>query len=120
MNPSWFSCTNGRRSLALANAVTIGPLLCSKTAIDLRVAGNQRNVEGIIRLAERSRPRPRLPTTSPLQREGPPRLGAKDPLFCNVLPGLFFDQNLWMDTAEDKASGVNWGSCLDCIFKLIF
>lgn len=70
MNPSWFSCTNGGRGSALASAATIGPLLCSKTAIDRRVAGNQRNVEGIIRLAVCSLPE--LPTTPPLQRGGPP------------------------------------------------
>ncbi len=69
MNPSWLSCTNGGRGSALANAATIGPLLCSKTAIDRRVAGNQRNVGGIIRLAVQSLPE--LPSTFPPQRERP-------------------------------------------------
>jgi len=49
MNLSWFSCTGGAGGLALAKAATMGPLLCSKTAIDLQVAGNHRDVEGIIK-----------------------------------------------------------------------
>lgn len=56
-------------TLALVNAATIGLLLCSKTAIDRQVAVNQRNVEGIIRLAVHPLPQPL--TTSSLQREGP-------------------------------------------------
>lgn len=63
MNPSWFSCTSGvgdgrapAPAPALANAATIGPLLCSKTAIDPRVAGNQRDVGGIVRPALHSPP----------------------------------------------------------------
>lgn len=114
MNPSWFSCTNGGDSLAPVSASTIGPLLCSKTAIDLLVAGNQRDVEGIIRLAVRSLPR--LHTTSHLQREGsplavqPPARGASStqcpdvcPFFShNLLLLLLFSQIRWKGTVGEE------------------
>lgn len=64
-DPSWFGCTGGGPCAAPVSAATIRIVPCSKTAIDRRVAGNQRNVEGMVRPT-------RLLTCRSLQREGPP------------------------------------------------
>lgn len=111
MNPSWLSCANGGRSLALVNEATIGPLALLKDCYWF-VSGWESDERGGNHKGSTSHS-----AMAPLQREGTPAsksslqpeellhqtgLGSRGPSYCNLLPGSIFNHKMCVFTAEGR------------------